>query len=282
MAKKSTPLEKTSSSLFDAIPEGGFAAEYEGEKIDGASKSRVSVWALVSFVSGLLGFLSLVHLGFLVFAVFAVVAALFAFYAFGRSGDELGGRTFAAVGLALAVASGIAGPYSAYVYEREFNRQADEFCKSWFDAIKTGNPALTHQMTRPYWQRKKFARQSDVVNYWKSMVKGEEEEHHTAHSYLCNPTLLTIYRLGDRAKITYYGTFGTSLTNSAEQTERVYAVTVEPEEPGGKRQTFFLALYVERMVNKTPQGEKLVGWVLHMGDHIPLKLDANGRPVPSN
>ena len=282
MAKKLTPLEKTSSSLFDAIPSGGFAAEYEGEKVDGASKSRISVWAIVSFICGLLSLLSLIHLGFLVFAAFGALASFFAFYAFGRSGDELGGKSFAALGLTLAVAAGIAGPYSACVYEREFDRQADAFCKSWFEALKAGNPAITHQMTRPYWQRKKFARHSDVVSYWKSMVKGEEEEHHTVHSYLCNPTLLTIYRLGDRAKVTSYGKFGTLLTNSVEQTERVYAVTVEPEEPGGKRQTFFLALFVERHVNKTPQGEKLVGWTMHMGDHIPLKLDADGRPIPSN
>ena len=282
MAKKSTPLEKTSSSLFDAIPAGGFAAEYEGEKVDGAAKSRVSVWAIVSFVFGILGLLSLVHLGFLVFAAFGVLASFFAFYAFGRSGGELGGRTFATLGLTLAVVSAVAGPYSSYVYEREFDRQADEFCKSWFDAVKAGNPAVTHQMTHPYWQRKKFARHSDVVNYWKSMVKGEEEEHHTAHSYLCNPTLLTIYKLGDRAKITSYGSFETVLASNAEQTERVYAITVEPEEPGGKRQTFFLALFVERLMNKTPQGEKRVGWVLHMGDHIPLKLDAEGRPIRSN
>ncbi len=282
MAKKSTPLEKTSSSLFDAIPAQALGDAYEGETIEGVGKSRVSVWAIVSFVFGILSFLSLVHLGFLVFTVFGAAAALFAFYAFGRAGDELGGKTFAALGLALAVASGIAGPYSAYVYEREFDRQADEFCKSWFDAVKTGNPALTHQMTRPYWQRKKFARHSDVVSYWGGMVKGEEEEHHTVHSYLCNPTLLTIYRLGDRAKVTYYGTFGKALTNSAEQTERVYAITVEPEEPGGKRQTFFLALFAERVMNKTPKGEKMVGWTMHMGDYIPLKLDADGRPIPSN
>lgn len=280
MAKKTTPLEKTTSSLFDAIPAETLHVEYDDQTLDAAVGKRLSTWAIVSLVFGVLGFLSLVHLGFLVFSVIAAFTALVAICVIGRSGGELVGGVFAATGLTLAIASGFAGPFSAYVYEREFDRQADAFCRSWFDAVKSGNPALPRQMTAPYWQRTVFRKHSDVVSYWRRMVKGEEEEHQMAHSYLCNPTLLTLAHLGDRAKVTYYRTTATLLTSSKEQTERIYAVTVEPEKPGGKRQTFFLPFFVEREVHKTPQGETMVGWVLHSNDHIPLKLGADGLPAP--
>lgn len=281
MTSKRTPIENKSSSIFDSASLKELSSTYGDQTPEGPVVSRISVWAVVSVVLGLLGFLALVQLGFLFFSVLGAFAALVAFYAIGRSGGELGGRKLTALGLVLALASGIAGPYSTYVYTRDFDRQADAFCRYWFDAVKTGDPALPHQTTAPYWQRKTFTKHRDSVSYWRPMMIGDEEEHHMVHSYLSNPTLLTIHRLGDRAKVTFFGTSQRLLTKSTEQAERVYAVTVEPEEPGGKRQTFFLSFLVERIMRTTPQGEVKVGWTMKGGDYIPLKLGADGLPVLS-
>ena len=280
MAKKPLPLEKTSASLFDNIGQDkGTPLLNDDQTLASSGKKNVSVWALVSFVLGILGFFSLVHLGFLVCSAIALFSAIVAFVTIARSGGELEGKKFAAFGLALAIASAIAGQYSAYVYERDFNRQADEFIRLWFEDVKSDNIALAYQTTEPYWQRAAFVTHDDVLSFWRRRLVGEEEEHFATHSYLSNPTLLTINYLGDRAKLSYYGTFYTILTNSTEQTERVYAVTVEPEEPGGKTQTFFLGFVVERIMRKTPEGQTLIGWMMHASDLIPLEVDSAGRPV---
>lgn len=278
MIKKQTPLEKSSASLFDASPRDTLSPRSADDFDATRGARRISALAVVSFAFGFLGFLSLVNLGFLVFSALGILTALGAFYAIGRSGGEIVGRTFAGAGMAFALASAVAGPWSAYLFERDFNRQADAFVKVWFENVKAGRPDLAYQMTEPYWQRTALVARADVVNFWEKGLAGEEEQHHGVHEFLSNPTLLTIWQAGDRAKISYYGTRDTILNAAKEETARVYAVTIEPADPDGKRQTFFLQFFVERVARKTPEGEKLIGWVWHLADSVPLELGANGLP----
>ena len=280
MAKKSQPLERISGSLFDSLEksetffnEGNYAQEPAIEN------KRLSVWAILSAVFGALGFFALVNLGFLVFAVFGFFASIVALITISRMGGELQGKKIAALGLTLSLAASISGPLRSYVYERAFDKQADLFVKAWFEAVKNEDWAVAHQMTQPYWGRSVFATHQDEIRYWRGLLNNEEEVHSTAHSYLCNPTILTIKELGDRIKPSYYATTATNLTASDESTIRVYAFTIEPETPDGKKQTFFLSFVLERVMRKTPQGETLVGWQMRSNDFIPLKLDAQGRPI---
>ena len=280
MVKKSQPLERISGSLFDSLEksetffnEGNYAQEPAIEN------KRLSVWAILSAVFGALGFFALVNLGFLVFAVFGFFASIVALIAISRMGGELQGKKIAALGLTLSLAASISGPLRSYVYERAFDKQADLFVKAWFEAVKNEDWAVAHQMTQPYWGRSVFATHQDEIRYWRGLLNNEEEVHSTAHSYLCNPTILTIKELGDRIKPSYYATTATNLTASDESTIRIYAFTIEPETPDGKKQTFFLSFVLERVMRKTPQGETLVGWQMRSNDFIPLKLDAQGRPI---
>ena len=273
-------MERISGSLFDSLEksetffnEGNYAQEPAIEN------KRLSVWAILSAVFGALGFFALVNLGFLVFAVFGFFASIVALIAISRMGGELQGKKIAALGLTLSLAASISGPLRSYVYERAFDKQADLFVKAWFEAVKNEDWAVAHQMTQPYWGRSVFATHQDEIRYWRGLLNNEEEVHSTAHSYLCNPTILTIKELGDRIKPSYYATTATNLTASDESTIRIYAFTIEPETPDGKKQTFFLSFVLERVMRKTPQGETLVGWQMRSNDFIPLKLDAQGRPI---
>ncbi len=277
MKKKFQPLEKTSASLFDAWrPEENASV---GPQNDEIVAKRLSVWAIVATVFGALSFFSLLNLGFLAFSIFAAFAAIFSLATIARSGGELTGRGFASVGLGFALAGAIAGPIRAETYKAEFNRQADAFCKLWFDAIKRGDYLAARQMENPYWRRVPTIDREEEVNYLKQFL-GEEEVHYGFHSFMTNPTLLSIGALGDRVKPTFYQTKGVLIGSTIEATDRVYALTVEPA-PGSSepKQTFFVTLHVGRSYRETEEGERNVGWTIRMDEWRPMELDETGRPI---
>ena len=277
MADKLKPLEKTSSSVFDAWSADASAANVSNAADELVSK-RASALAIVSALLGAFSFLSLLNLGFLFFSAFGVLAAVFALAAIAKSGGELVGRSWALGGLALALAGAISGPLSAATYRADFDAQADEFCQIWFDAAKKGDVLTLRQLTRSHWDRPPIIDESDAVKYWITSTQ-DEDAHRELHSFLANPTLLTLAALGDRVEPTFYATESQTINSKAEVATRVYAVTVAPEKEGEPKQTFFLKLTVERRLRKTARGEKSVGWNVHPGDWRPVELDESGRPV---
>ena len=277
MADKLKPLEKTSSSLFDALSADASAANVSNAADELVSK-RASALAIVSALLGAFSFLSLLNLGFLFLSAFGVLAAVFALAAIAKSGGELVGRSWALGGLALALAGAISGPLSAATYRADFDAQADEFCQIWFDAAKKGDVLTLRQLTRSHWDRPPIIYESDAVKYWITSTQ-DEDAHRELHSFLANPTLLTLAALGDRVEPTFYATESQTINSKAEVATRVYAVTVAPEKEGEPKQTFFLKLTVERRLRKTARGEKSVGWNVHPGDWRPVELDESGRPV---
>ncbi|MBQ9126537.1 MAG: hypothetical protein IJY15_02110, partial [Thermoguttaceae bacterium] len=138
MADQLKPLEKTSSSLFDALSADASVANASNAADELVSK-RASVLAIVSAVAGALSFLSLLNLGFLFFSAFGALAAIFALAAIAKSGGELVGRSWALAGLALALAGAISGPLCIATYRADFDAQADDFCQIWFDAANIGD-----------------------------------------------------------------------------------------------------------------------------------------------
>lgn len=277
MADKLKPLEKTSSSLFDALSADASVANASNAADELVSK-RASVWAIVSALLGAFSFLSLLNLGFLFFSAFGVLAAIFALAAIAKSGGELVGRSWALAGLALALAGAISGPLCVATYRADFDAQADEFCQIWFDAAKKGDVLTLRQLTRSHWDRPPIVDENDAIKYWTTSVQ-DEDAHRELHSFLANPTILTLAALGERVKPTFYATESQTINSRAEVATRVYAVTVAPEKEGEAKQTFFLKLTVERRLRKTARGEKSIGWNVHPGDWRPVELDETGRPV---
>ena len=277
MADKLKPLEKTSSSLFDALSADASVANVSNAADELVSK-RASVWAIVSALLGALSFLSLLNLGFLFFSAFGALAAIFALAAIAKSGGELVGRSWALAGLALALAGAISGPLCVATYRADFDAQADEFCQIWFDAAKKGDVLTLRQLTRSHWDRPPIIDENDAIKYWATSTQ-DEDGHRELHSFLANPTILTLAALGDRVKPTFYATESQTINSKAEVATRVYAVTVAPEKEGEAKETFFLKLTVERRLRKTARGEKSIGWNVHPGDWRPLELDENGRPI---
>ena len=280
MADKLKPLEKTSSSLFDALSADASVANASNAADELVSK-RASVLAILSAASGAISLLTLLNLGFLIFSAFGVLSAIFALAAIAKSGGELIGRSWALGGLALALAGAISGPLCAATYRADFEAQADEFCKIWFETAKSGDFLALRQLSRSHWERSPILDESDAVKYWAASTH-DEDAHRELHSYLANPTLLTLAALGDRAQATFYATETQTIDSKAEVATRIYAVTVAPEKEGGAKETFFLRLTVERRLRKTARGEKSVGWSVHSGDWRPLELDENGRPLLKN
>jgi len=277
MADKMKPLEKTSSSLFDALSADASVGRASNAADELVSK-RASSSAIVSALLGALSFLSLVNLGFLFFAALGFLAAIFALFAIKKSGGELAGRSFALVGLAASLAGAISGPLSAATYRADFERQADKFCKIWFETAASGDLLALRQLGRPHWDRAPIVDEKDAIKYWAASIQ-DEDAHRETHSFLTNRSLLTLAALGERAKPTFYATEYLTLNSKAEVTTRVYAVTVAPEKEGEAKETFFLKLTVERRYRKTAKGEKSIGWNVHPGDWRPVELDENGRPV---
>ena len=277
MADQLKPLEKTSSSLFDALSADASVANASNAADELVSK-RASVLAIVSAVAGALSFLSLLNLGFLFFSAFGALAAIFALAAIAKSGGELVGRSWALAGLALALAGAISGPLCVATYRADFDAQADEFCQIWFDAAKKGDVLTLRQLTRSHWDRPPIIDENDAIKYWATSTQ-DEDGHRELHSFLANPTILTLAALGDRVKPTFYATESQTINAKAEVATRVYAVTVAPEQEGEAKQTFFLKMTVERRLRKTARGEKSIGWNIHPGDWRPVELDENGRPI---
>ncbi len=277
MAEKLKPLEKTSSSLFDALSADASVANASNAADELVSK-RASVLAIVSALLGALSFLSLLNLGFLFFSAFGAAAAIFALAAIAKSGGELVGLSWALGGLALALAGAISGPLCVATYRADFDAQAEQFCKIWFDAAKKGDVLTLRQLTRSHWDRPPIIDENDAIKYWATSTQ-DEDGHRELHSFLANPTILTLAALGDRVKPTFYATESQTINSRAEVATRVYAVTVAPEKEGEAKQTFFLKLTVERRLRKTARGEKSIGWNVHPGDWRPVELDENGRPI---
>ena len=277
MADKLKPLEKTSSSLFDALSADASVGRASNAADELVSK-RASALAIVSALLGAASFLSLVNLGFLFFAALGFLAAVCALGAIKKSGGELAGRSFALVGLAASFSGAISGPLAVATYRADFERQADKFCKIWFETAASGDFIAMRQLTRSHWDRAPIVDEKDAIKYWAAAIQ-DEDAHRETHSFLTNRTLLTLAKLGERAKPTFYATEYLAINSKAEVTTRVYAVTVAPEKEGEAKQTFFLKLTVERRLRKTARGEKSVGWNVHPGDWRPVELDENGRPV---
>ncbi|MBQ7813500.1 MAG: hypothetical protein IJ387_03270, partial [Thermoguttaceae bacterium] len=275
MADKLKPLEKTSSSLFDALSADASVANVSNAADELVSK-RASGLAIVSTLLGALSFLSLLNLGFLFFSAFGALAAIFALASIAKSGGELVGRSWALAGLALALAGAISGPLCVATYRADFDAQADEFCQIWFDAAKKGDVLTLRQLTRSHWDRPPIIDENDAIKYWATSTQ-DEDGHRELHSFLANPTILTLAALGERVKPTFYATESRTINSRAEVATRVYAVTVAPEKEGEAKETFFLKLTVERRLRKTARGEKSIGWNVHPGDWRPLELDENGR-----
>ena len=280
---KQTPLARQSKSLFDALESVDASAPKTSDAGgDEIVAKRVSAWAPVSVVLALASPLAFVNLGFLVFAVLAILAGFAAFYVIIRSSGEVVGKGVAGFGICLAVACLVGAPFHEQVYEREFGKQADAFARVWFETAKNENIALNHQLRIPYWQRSALVDYDDAVGYWVREKSGDEEPHYSVHGFLCNPTLLTINKLGDRAHMSRYSVVENLITSSKEQTSRIYAITCDPETSGGEKETFFVNLIMERVKRKTPEGKKLVGWQIIMNDFNPLPIDEEGRPYIKN
>ena len=272
-------LEKTSGSLFDSAWNETQPSNLTGLDDSGLASKRLSTMAIASTVVALLSLLAFIGTGFSVLSVLAIIMATAAFYFIGKSGGELVGLKFACVGLALGLVTLIGGQVRKITYRVAFERQAEEFCQAWFQAVKDGDITQVRQMTAPYWKRATIMSHKDEVDMFVRQMAGDEEPHSDVHAFLANPTLLTLSALRDRIHPTFYGATAVWLTPSTESTERIYAITVDPAGPNEKKQTFFMRLVCNRNYNKTEEGEKLVGWSTTNSDLSVMELDKDGRPV---
>ncbi|MCF0234046.1 MAG: hypothetical protein HUK22_03600 [Thermoguttaceae bacterium] len=277
MGKKYEPLEKSTGSLFDALPSA--APVSSGEAMgDELIVKRVSVWAILSALAGAISLLTILHAGFLAFSAIGVLAAIWSLAMAARSGGELGGKRFALAGLALAIVGAVAGPTRTAVYRAEFCRQADEFCRMWFDAALKGDMLTLKQYESSAWARRVILNDAEELGFWRGFL-GEEERHFALHQFEMSPTLRTLValgKLGDKVRVTHYKTMHVTLKPETEWTIQVYAITADL--PQG-RQTFFIRLAADRTFRVTEEGEKMVSWVIRNDSWTPADLDEDGRPT---
>ncbi len=273
-------IEKKSGSLFDSNLSMGSADEAIQVSQDIISHGISSV-AVAAFAVAVISLLAFVHVAFVTVSVLAALLAVFSMYLISRSGGELTGKTFACLALAVAIMSGVGGPVRKTVYRIEFEKQAAQFCEEWFKSVQNGDFVAVRQMTKAYWARATIMNHQDEIDYFVREKAGDDEAHHEMHSFLSNQTILTLWKLGDKARHSFYTASTTWLTSTHESTERIYAVTVDPDPEVGRtqKQTFFFRLVLNRHYNKTEEGERLVGWSTIVSDLNPMELDKDGRPI---
>ncbi|MDO5309499.1 MAG: hypothetical protein Q4G03_08410 [Planctomycetia bacterium] len=284
MKKTAPPLVKTSQSLFDSLAtqgddlREGFAQSQEIE----STVKRPSVWAILSAIIALPALLALLNYTFLFFAVLAIFAAILALATIKRSGGELVGAKFAYLGVVIACLAIVATPCNYFLYRYNFERQADQFFRVWFDAATQGDVTALRQLNNFHWQRATIVDHHDEIDFWARLKGDDEEPHYALHQFLSNPTMLTLRAFGDKAHASFYSNPTIYFDTKGDEISSVYAITCDPIEEGAQRQTFFLKVAMKRVVGKNEEGQKLIGWQMLTTDFTPMSLDAQGRPDKDN
>lgn len=257
-----SPKEEKKKSLFDAAWRPSEGGEEQEERF-----SSVSVPAVLAMIGGVFSVLVFFSPVFLFIPCCTFPLALWALWSISRSDGMLTGVRFARIGLFLLIFSPTAALVNDIVYQTQLLRQAKTYFRSVFDDIQHGDLLAVRQSMLPY-----FARPTDLTEaaYWKSQM-GKEEDHELFHSdFLSNPTLLTLYTLGERAKYSYYKTesiiaapnFGT------DRVKMVFAVTY-PGKDGGN-ETFFIPVVAIRTHDTE---KKRAGWGRQKFEFAPLPAD---------
>jgi hypothetical protein len=118
---------------------------YEAEEL--GNYTSLSSLAVCAFLFGLASLIALLAPLMVVIPIAGVLVALFALVRIGRSEGALTGRSLALVGLALAIACGIASPLRVQVRDSLYSSQANEAGRRWLDAVANNEIAAAFEQT---------------------------------------------------------------------------------------------------------------------------------------
>ncbi|MHC4398120.1 MAG: DUF4190 domain-containing protein [Planctomycetota bacterium] len=193
--------------------------------------------AVAGAAVGLLAPMAMVHPFFWIVPPAGIVLCVLALRRISREAPALIGRKAAVVGLIASVLGAAAVPSQWLAYRWFADREARHFAAFWFEFLGKGETDKAHQLGEPPQSRSPLDK-----NLAKYYIPGSESGGQLEH-FESLPEVKTLVALGDRAQVRYYDTQNQWSSHGKDLVEQVYAVTYEE---GGRRQSFFLLLVLER------------------------------------
>lgn len=255
-----TMIENNHSSATGSIFEKHWNDAGEGQE---RSYRRLSLLALLSLLFALSAPLVFLSLWLCFFGIGGILFALWAIVAIHRSEGLLSGAFLAQIALSLSVISLVSVSVFWPYYHYRAGLEAREFCKEWFQALRTDNVPVVYSLSLPSWMRRPDP--SDAENWWQTLVD-DRNLHRVVDRMLQNRLLRTMLALGEKAEASYHSTGSVETENGQTTLTLFYAVTYPVE--SGKKHTFFVPLRVRRLINDTDG--RTVGWQLLTQPDAPM------------
>lgn len=223
------------------------------ESEEDVSYSRLCILAVVALFPGIASFLVFFSVWFAFLGVLGIILALVAILSIRRSEGTLTGLGFAQSALALSLTSFIAVLLFWPMYHYGIQREADQFFRIWFTALKNDDIPLAKGLSLPYWSRPG----TENPEKWWTEHYENRFAHRDLHHYTDNQLVRTLIALGNKAQISFYKTLTVATEDDKDTVVNLYAVTY-PVAHG--KETFFVKMVGER---KFPTGDvKSAGWSL--------------------
>ena len=236
----------------DSIFKANWNDASEGE----TSYTRLCVSALVSAFFGLGTFLVFFTPWFFFLGVVAILLSLFALWAIRQAEGLLTGTVLAYFGLCSATVALVSVAVFWGAYQYGLRRQADQFFRLWFAAVQQGDIPRAKEYQSIYSSRSKAA---NAEEWWKSQYE-EKYAHRAVHQYVEDKLVRVLTALGNKAKVTYYGTLSVESERVVDTVVSVYAVSFPTE--WGTTETFFVKIAGKRLYPAESSNFKAAGWRL--------------------
>ncbi len=218
--------------------------------------------ALAGLLAGLLSPLVMFTPLFWFVPLAAVVLSGLALRRIATRRPDLVGRPLAVAGLMLGAVFLVAPPVDDLVYRYLLRQQARQFAEIWIDAVRHGEKFKAHHLMIDPRHREPL--EDNLAEFYRR----RDAYRQKLKSFVDEPTMRTLFALGEDAEIRFYETIA---EDPQDEVQQIYAVTYRDEQEEQeelKRRTFFIALIMQRSID-TKSGR--AGWTL-------IRVDGGVRP----
>ncbi len=206
-----------------------------------AGYHALSSLAVAGLLAGLLSPLAMFAAVLWLLPLTAVVLSWLALRRIAARRPDLVGRPAALTGLLLGATFLVAAPVDDLVYRYFLRQQARQFAEIWIDAVRHGEVYKAHHLMIPPKQR------PPLENEPADFYRRNPTQRRTLNLFVSEPTMRTLFALGQAAEIRLYETAAQGSEGSLDFVQQTYAVTYPDERNQPK--SFFITLLMQRSVD---------------------------------
>lgn len=217
--------------------------------------------AVTGLILGLLSSLAILHIGFGVIGLAAILAAAGAMIRIGRTPGMVGrGLAIAAIVLAIFWTAAAWGKDVTHAYL--MSTQSREFALLWFNFLRNNEPEKAMELGNSPRGRRAF--NARLIDHYLT----DRDSYEAFQGFVVNPEVRALLKLGQRAQVRFYQA-------ESPDNERVAADFAVTYEEGGVTKTFFVRLYLRRVILTDKQ---VSGWYIESsrGPVVPETLKTSG------